>query len=88
MFKRFLLFACLLVSYGTVRAQLTVASGYNAAQLAESLVGAGVVMMNPVLSGQCPSEGGGAGAGKFTYSGTPSLIGIDSGIVLTSGVTG
>ncbi len=85
MFKRFLLFACLLVSYGTTQAQLTVASGYNAAQLAESLVGAGVVMLNPTLSGQCPSEGGGAGAGKFTYSGSASLIGIDSGIVLTSG---
>lgn len=83
--KRIFLLAGFLLAYNSMQAQLTVDPGYNAQQLAESLVGAGVTMMNPTLAGQCPTEGGGSGAGKFTYGGSPSYIGIDSGIVLTSG---
>lgn len=85
MIKRFLLFACLLVSYNAVQAQVTVTGGYNATQLAQTLVGAGVVMLNATLNGQCPSEGAGTGTGKFSYGSNPSDIGIDSGIVLSSG---
>jgi gliding motility-associated-like protein len=66
-------------------AQITVAGGYNATQLAQTLVGAGVVMMNATLAGQCPSDGAGTGMGKFSFNGNPSDIGIDSGIVLSSG---
>lgn len=83
--KRLLLFACLLISFNATHAQITVAGGYTATQLAQTLVGAGVVMTNATLGGQCPSEGLGTGTGKFSFNGNPSDIGIDSGIVLSSG---
>lgn len=73
-----------LISFNTA-GQITVVSGYTAQDLAATLVGTGVVMMNATYAGQCPTEGGGSGAGKFTFNGNPSDIGIDSGIVLTSG---
>lgn len=66
-------------------AQVTITSGYNAQQLAQTLVGQGVVMLNAQMAGQCPLEGSDYGAGKFNFNGNPSDIGIDSGIVLTSG---
>ncbi|HET8574475.1 MAG TPA: choice-of-anchor L domain-containing protein [Edaphocola sp.] len=65
--------------------QITVTTGYNAQQLAQTLVGQGVIMFNAQLNGQCPVEGASSGAGKFSFNGNPSDIGIDSGIVLTSG---
>lgn len=83
--KRLLLFACLLIVFKASHAQITVTGGYNATQLAQTLVGAGVVMTNATLAGQCPSEGAGTGTGKFDFNGNPSDIGIDSGIVLSSG---
>lgn len=74
---------CLMSS--TASGQITVSTGYNAQQLAQTLVGQGVIMFNAQLNGQCPVEGTSSGAGKFTFNGNPSDIGIDSGIVLTSG---
>jgi len=86
--KRILFFS-LLLGIGLISAkangQITVSTGYNAQQLAQTLVGQGVIMLNAQLNGQCPVEGGSSGAGKFTFNGNPSDIGIDSGIVLTSG---
>lgn len=75
----------LTVNMGIANAQITVTTGYNAQQLAETLVGQGVIMFNAQLNGQCPVEGGSSGAGKFTFNGNTSDIDIDSGIVLTSG---
>lgn len=87
-FKR-TLFCSLLSSLGLVGtgsyAQVTISTGYNAQQLAQTLVGQGVIMLNAQLNGQCPVEGSSSGAGKFTFNGNTSDIGIDSGIVLTSG---
>lgn len=83
--RRLFLFLGLLLTYGSTQAQVTVTGGYNATQLAQTLVGAGVVMTNATLAGQCPSEGAGTGTGKFDFMGNPSSIGIDSGIVLSSG---
>jgi gliding motility-associated-like protein len=83
--KRLLLLIGVIIVSGTAQAQITINAGYNASQLAQTLVGAGVVMMNPTLAGQCPTEGAGSGTGRFSYNGTPSDIGIDSGIVLTCG---
>jgi gliding motility-associated-like protein len=82
--KKLLLSSLLLISMAA-KAQITVTGGFNATQLAETLVGAGVIMMNATLNGQCPSEGAGTGTGKFNFNGNPSDIGIDSGIVLSSG---
>lgn len=66
-------------------AQVTITTGYNAQELAQSLVGQGVILLNPQMGGQCPLEGTGAGAGKFNFNGNTSDIGIDSGILLTTG---
>lgn len=88
MIKRITLFlfsAVLLAGAQAVQAQVTITTGYNAQQLAQMLVGQGVIMLNAQMGGQCPIEGPGAGAGKFNFNGNPSDIGIDSGIVLTSG---
>ena len=60
------------------QAQITVADNQTAVQLVQALSGAGVVVINPSLT--CP----GISNGKFTVTGTSNL-GIDSGIVLTSG---
>ena len=59
-------------------AQIDVVDNQTAQSLAQSLVGQGVIMLNPVLN--CP----GVANGKFAVIGTSNL-GIDSGIVLTSG---
>jgi len=62
--------------------QLSITTGTTAQQLAQTLVGQGVVMTNPTLNGTCPATA----YGKFIFNAaTPSDIGIDSGIVLTCG---
>ncbi|MNU55587.1 hypothetical protein D3C71_446690 [compost metagenome] len=63
-------------SFTLSQAQLTVIDNVTATQLVNKLVGQGVVTMNPTLT--CRSTGSG------TFSGTSNL-GIDSGIVLTTG---
>lgn len=61
----------------TGAAQLSVAPQTNLQQLAEAISGAGVRISNPVVS--CHGEG----YGEFSYTG--SLLGLESGVVLSSG---
>lgn len=65
----------------SAHAQIEVTSGNTATELAQYLTGEGVIVLNPVLNGTCPTTA----EGKFTYHGTTSNIGIDSGVVLTCG---
>lgn len=60
-----------------MQAQVNVAASQTAAALAQKLVGTGVTIANPVLT--CPSNANGI----FTV--VTSNLGLDSGIVLTSG---
>lgn len=71
-----IVFLCLLVT--TTKAQLTVTDNQTAAQLVQRLTGEGVVVLNPTLN--CAPIANGV----FNVTGTTNL-GIDSGIVLTSG---
>jgi len=77
--KRYLLLStiiCFLIQY-RLAAQVSVTSGHTAQQLAQKLGGPGVQIMNPTLN--CASVANGI----FTV--TSSNLGLDSGIVLTSG---
>lgn len=65
---------CNLQSWG----QITVNDNQTANSLAQSLVGSGVTILNPVLI--CPTVAN----GNFVVTGTSNL-GIDTGIVLTTG---
>lgn len=58
-------------------AQVTVTGSQNAAVLAQSLAGPGVTILNPVLT--CPNIANGV------FKAALSNLGIDSGIVLTTG---
>lgn len=77
----FSLFVGLGMMSSKVHGQISVTSGTSAQDLAEMLVGQGVIMLNPTLNGTCPDFA----RGKFNYNGNPSNIDLDSGIVLTSG---
>lgn len=68
----------LFVSYSTSLAQVTVVDNQSAIALANSLVGDGITLLNPTLT--CP----GMSNGLFKVTGASNL-GIDSGLVLTSG---
>ena len=70
-----LLLAC--TGFGAM-AQLTVTDNQTAAQLVQSLTGEGVVVLNPTMT--CPAISNAV----FKVTGSSNL-GIDSGIVLTSG---
>lgn len=61
----------------TASGQLTVSPQTDLQQLAEAISGAGVQISNPSIT--CH----GAGYGEFSYSG--SLLGLESGVILTSG---
>ncbi len=61
----------------TAYAQITVTPDQTADSLAQTLVGAGVIMLNPVLN--CHSGASG------TFAGNGGNMGIDSGVVLTTG---
>lgn len=73
-FSFFLLFVFTLISS---YAQITVVDNQLAATLAQSLVGTGVTISNPTLDCQGVSNG--------VFTATSSNLGIDSGIILTSG---
>lgn len=81
---RFHYFLCLTLLLTSIsqytRAQITVTDAATAEQLVSYLTGEGVIVLNPTLNGSCP----GTARGKFS-NGISSNIGIDSGIVLTSG---
>lgn len=78
--KKKLLVVLGLFSAFFTNAQINLVDNQTAQALAQTLVGQGVIMMNPTLNGTCP----GTAVGLFTHTGTP-LIGIDSGVVLTCG---
>ncbi|HNB80945.1 MAG TPA: choice-of-anchor L domain-containing protein, partial [Chitinophagaceae bacterium] len=67
----------LLLSF-QAKAQITVNGNQTAAILAQKLVGSGVTISNPVLT--CDPQGNG------TFTVTASNLGLDSGIILTSGI--
>lgn len=69
-------FVMLLLSFNT-QAQINVADAQSAATLAQKLAGQGVTVLNPVL--RCPVQAN----GLFTV--VSSNLGLDSGIVLTTG---
>ena len=71
----FVAFWVLIIPYAFC--QIAVAPSQNAYDLAQRLAGQGVTILNPVLT--CPS----VASGFFTV--TSSNLGLDSGIVLTSG---
>lgn len=77
----FLLLGMLFGCTQFLHAQVSVTGGSTAQQMAQMLVGQGVVITNPTLNGACPTDA----RGKFNFNGNPSAIGIDSGIVLSSG---
>ncbi|WP_118949653.1 choice-of-anchor L domain-containing protein [Taibaiella helva] len=75
--RRSILFLCLLLIPGfAIYAQLVVVDNQTATQLVERLTGSGVTVLNPTLT--CP------GLSNAVFNGTSNL-GIDSGIILTSG---
>ena len=75
---RFFLFCVASVASTQSFGQLTVTDNQTAAQLVQALTGSGVTVLNPTLV--CPAISNAV----FTVTGTSNL-GIDSGIVLTSG---
>jgi gliding motility-associated-like protein len=77
--KALLLLGILVSSHFGLRAQIDVVDNQTAQALAQTLVGQGVVLLNPVLN--CT----GIANGKFRLVGGTTNLGIDSGIVLTSG---
>src|SRR5690606_38786376 len=76
--RKLLFFASLLYTFGAT-AQIDVVDNQTAQQLAQTLVGQGVIMLNPTMN--CT----GIANGKFNLVAGTSNLGIDSGIVLTSG---
>jgi gliding motility-associated-like protein len=84
--KLFTFFASLTLLFPvTLKAQLTATNSYSGYQLVQKLVGTGVSFSNVTYTGDTVAKG-------FFYhpaSGTPSNLGLDSGIILSSGnVTG
>ena len=71
----YLIFCLFLTSL--LHAQLTVSSSNNATELAQKIVGQGVTILNPVYKGTAVSAG--------FFNDRTGTIGIDSGIVLTTG---
>jgi gliding motility-associated-like protein len=65
------------IALSTAQAQLVVNSQTDLQTLALDIAGPGVTISNPQIN--CPSQG----YGEFQYSG--SLLGIDEGVLLTSG---
>ncbi len=77
--KALLLLGIMITTRFGLHAQIDVVDNQTAQALAQTLVGQGVVMLNPVLN--CT----GIANGKFKLVGGTTNLNIDSGIVLTSG---
>ncbi len=83
--KKILLFISFLGIYASSFAQVNITANNNAAQLAQTLVGTGVTISNPTLNcGAAPAGSPNYASGLFNV--TTSNLGIDSGIILTTGV--
>jgi gliding motility-associated-like protein len=76
-FAHFLLTGFFLFVAQNALAQLTVAGGSTALQLAQTLAGPGITVSNAVLTGSPLAAG--------TFDGTASNIGLPSGVILCSG---
>ena len=76
-FAHFLLAGFFLLVAQNALAQLTVAGGSTALQLAQTLAGPGITVSNAVLTGSPLAAG--------TFDGTASNIGLPSGVILCSG---
>lgn len=61
------------------KAQLTVAGGLNATQLAQMLAGPGITVSNAVITGDPTAAG--------SFNGSASNIGLNSGVILCTGPT-
>lgn len=82
--KKINLLGLLLFVFVNSFAQVTVNPTNNATTLAQSLLGTGVTLSNAVLNcGASPAGSTNYGSGLFTV--TTSNLGLDSGIILTSG---
>ncbi len=81
--KKILLFISFLTIYTSGFTQVNITANNVAATLAQTLVGTGVTVTNPTLN--CGNVQGTSGAGIFTV--TTSNLGLDSGIILTSGAS-
>ena len=82
--KQYLFSICLLTFALTGQralAQMAVTDNITAQELANAITGTGVTVSNAMLSPNCP----GTAVGLFNFDGNPSDIGIDSGIILTTG---
>src|SRR5438309_11142061 len=77
-FKRLSFFLLLICTSQTLFSQLQIVPQTNAQVLAEKLVGSGVIITNVKLSGSKYST-------AFFYNKGGTQLGIDSGIVLTTG---
>jgi gliding motility-associated-like protein len=67
----------MLSCWNFAQAQLTVTASANATQLAQNIVGPGITVSNVVLN--CPGNGAG------TFNGAATNLGINSGVLLTTG---
>ena len=70
-------FVCGLLFFNSSAAQITVTANHSAAELAEKLAGQGVTILNPTM--YC------AGQANGFFNSVSSNLGLDSGIVLTTG---
>jgi gliding motility-associated-like protein len=77
-FITFLLFFCRPISS---KAQVTITNSHPASSMAQMLAGVGVSVSNAFYNGTCDSS---SQSGKF-FATSPTLFGLDSGIILTSG---
>ncbi|HET8573548.1 MAG TPA: choice-of-anchor L domain-containing protein [Edaphocola sp.] len=68
------------ITPGAVYVPFSVKDDFTAQELVQYLTGTGVTVLNPQLNGTCPTTA----RGKFNFFG-PNDLGIDSGIVLTTG---
>lgn len=63
-----------------LHAQLTVQGGFTAQQLAEIIAGPGITVSNATINGSPQAHG--------TFNGSTSAIGLNSGVILTTGPIG
>jgi len=83
--KKYYLLILALIFSQSLFSQINIAPNNNALQLAQTLAGTGVTISNATLNcGAAPS--GSTNYGSGTFISTASNLGLDSGIILTSGM--
>jgi gliding motility-associated-like protein len=82
-FNRYIIVLFLILSnINAALAQVSITSSHSAISMAQMLAGPGVSISNAFYNGACDSS---TQSGKFFVT-SPSLLGLDSGILLTSGL--